>query len=56
MINIKSNAITRNVRILYQIKCTGGPRREFTNTMANAAQRIMLAYCVFNAISAAVSL
>jgi len=40
MTNTKSNAITRNVRILYQIKHTGGPRQEFTNTMATAAQRL----------------
>jgi len=35
------------------------PRREFTNTMATAAQRdssYMLAYCVFNASSTAASL
>ena len=36
MINIKSNAIT----VMYQIKRTGGPTREFTNTMATAAQRV----------------
>jgi len=27
-------------KVRYQIKRTGGPRREFTNTMATAAQRL----------------
>jgi len=52
MINIKSNAITRNVQY-------SGPRREFTvwQTQWQLERRgYMLAYCVFNATSAAVSL
>jgi len=55
MINIKSNAINCNVRVLYQTKRTGGPRQEFTNTKLQRSG-YMLAYCVFHASSAAVSL
>jgi len=56
MINIKCNAITRNVRILYQIKRTGGRGGSLRTQWQLQRSGYMLAYCVFNASSAAVSL
>ena len=41
MINIKSNAINRNVRVLYQLKRTGEVySRPMAITMATAPQRL----------------
>jgi len=56
MINIKSNAITRNVRILYHIKRTRGRGGSLRTQWQLQRSGYMLAYCVFNASSAAVSL
>jgi len=56
MINIKSNAITRNLRVLYQIKRTGGRGGSLRTQWQLQCSGYMLAYCVFNASSAAVSL
>jgi len=56
MSSIKSNAITCNVRILYQIKRTGGRGGILRTQWQLQRSGYMLAYCVFNASSAAVNL
>ena len=56
MINIKSNTINRNVRVLYQIKRTGGRGGSLQIQWQLQCSGYMLAYCVFNASSTAVSL
>jgi len=56
MINIKSNVINHNVRVLYQIKRTGGRGGSLRIQWQLQCSSYMLAYCVFNASSDAVSL
>jgi len=51
MINIKSNAINRNVHVLYQIKRTGGWGGSLRTQWQPHCSGYMLAYCVFNATS-----
>ena len=56
IINIKSNATTRNAHVLYQLKHTGRSLQYGDHHGNCSAVACMLAYCAFNTTSAAISL